>query len=72
MSETLKKCADAVRIIFAVVLFSTGVVNLKNFSSIISPWDITWSTFFEPIAWMIMMALGITIGAGWVKRLFRS
>ncbi len=72
MKDAKKKCGDALRITFAVILFSTGVVNLKNFSSIISPVDITSGTFFEPLLWMIMMGLGLTIGAGWVKQQFRS
>ena len=63
---------DFVRIAFAVIFFLVGMVNLKNFSSVISPFDITYKTFFEPIGWMILMALGLTLGAGWVKRQFRS
>lgn len=67
-----KKLADMVRIALAVILFSVGVVNLKNFSSIISPLDMSYETFFEPIIWMVLMALGLTVGSGWVRQQFRS
>lgn len=67
-----KKIVDFTRVTMAVILFSIGLVNLKNFSNIISPTDVTWGTFFAPLMWMAMMGLGLSIGAGWVKRQFHS
>jgi hypothetical protein len=67
-----RKFIEAVRVTLSVILFSVGVVNLKNFSKTISLLDISYETFFEPLLWMILMALGLTVGAGWVRRQFRS
>lgn len=67
-----KQLADFSLITLSVILFFSGVVNLKNFREEISLLDISFETLFLPLIWMVFIALGIHFGVAYFKRRVRS
>lgn len=54
-------------LVLSVILIAAGLVNLKNYQLVFSPFDFSYASFFLPLVWMISIAVGGYLFVKYIK-----